>query len=137
VPRERELHALAREAGRANELVVRDLDPSCRLEEGQDVADARLERPHASISSSAIEHPRGGAPDARPGSSKPPFTRRTRSAARTPRALSTFMRSQMRAMPTSPSATGASVTGSTGTTRAQGGSTKTHGAAPSDWTVAS
>src|SRR5580658_1023412 len=74
------------------------------------------------ISSSAMEQPRGGAPGVGPSSSNPPATRRTMSCVTIANALSTLARSSMRAIPTVPNGTAASVSGSTGTTRAQGGS---------------
>src|SRR5690349_13413521 len=118
---EAEEHVLARETRAARDVVHERARRARDLPGG--VHEATKRRDHgASISSIAIEQPRGGAPGARPRSSKPPETRRTRSAASTANALSTFARSSMRAIPIAPPATGVSVSGSTGTTRAHGGS---------------
>src|SRR5690606_5125404 len=81
----------------------------------------------SSKASMASEQPRGGAPGARPNSSMPPPQRRTRSRVRIATAESPLPRSTNRASPTSPSGTGASVTGSTGTTESHGGASSTSG----------
>ncbi len=74
-----------------------------------------------SISSRAIEQPRGTAPGRRPSSSTPAPVTRTRSAVWIATTESTLARSTKRAMPTSPGGAGASVSGSTASTRTHGG----------------
>src|SRR6185436_14032785 len=95
---------------------------------GEDLAnasDARGHRTHDDASSSSIasEQPRGGAPGVRPTSSTTPPAHRPRSAVCTATAPSTLARSSKRKMPSSPSGSGASVSGSTATTRSHGGGT--------------